>query len=519
MQSADPAQTNPAAGSATPPRRAWRERALVPVLLSVGMLVAVISSLGAPLIPTIARVHHVPLGAAQWSLTVTMLMGAVSTPLMGRLGDGPHRRRVILAGLAVVLFASLLAALPTGFAGLLVGRGLQGIGLGLTPLAMATARDALPHERARHAVATLSLTSAAGIGLGYPLTGLLAQYLGLQAGFWFAAVAAALALAALALVLPASPSRPRNPLDVAGAVLLAGGMAGLLYAATVGEHWGWASPRLLALAGISVLLLVWWVVHELRTAHPLVDVRLVKDREVLAANLTALLSGVAMYVMLSLVSQYVQTPESAGYGFGASVVVAGLVLVPFSAASMVSGRLVRLVSGTVSLAHVLAAGCVLSLCGTALFAWKHDGMWQVLVTMGLIGLGAGVTMSVMPALIVSSVPAHETGSAMSFNQVVKYIGYSMGSAFAATVLASHTTGGGMPAEGGYRVAALSSCAVWVVTALSGWLLARARRTTGPDTSAPAGSDAPGLVRGTRAESRTVAVTQGENEARADTEAR
>ncbi|GAA0481210.1 MFS transporter [Streptomyces olivaceiscleroticus] len=460
----------------TPSRR---ERALVPVLLSVGMLVAIISSLGAPLIPTIARVDHVSLDVAQWSLTVTMLVGAVVTPLMGRLGDGPQRRRVILGGLALTLVGSLLAALPSGFTGLVVGRALQGIGIALTPLAMATARDALPPERARHAVATLSLTSAAGVGLGYPLTGVLAQYLGLHAGFWFAALAAALALAALAFVLPPSPRRPKNPLDVLGAVLLAAGLAGLLYATTVGGHWGWASGRLLGLVAVSVVLLAWWVVHELRTAHPLVDMRLVRDRSVLASDLTALLSGVGMYVMLSMVPQYIQTPESAGYGFGASVVVAGLILTPFSVASMVSGRLVRLVSRTVPPGRLLPLGCLICLCGTALFTGVRGGLWEAFVAMGLIGLGAGVTMSVMPALIVGAVPAHETSSAMSFNQVVKYIGYSAGSAFSAAVLAAHPGAQGLPAEHGYRVAGLAGCAVWVITALTGYLLVRTRRPATP----------------------------------------
>src|SRR5690242_3833703 len=80
-----------------------RQRALVPVLVFLGTVVAVISSLGAPMVPTIAAVDHVSLADAQWSLTVTMLVGAVATPVMGRLGDGPHRRTVMLAAAATVL--------------------------------------------------------------------------------------------------------------------------------------------------------------------------------------------------------------------------------------------------------------------------------------------------------------------------------------------------------------------------------------------------------------------------------
>lgn len=97
--------------SAASPRR----RALVPTLVFLGMVVAVVSSLGAPLIPAIAAKYGVALGDAQWSLTITLLVGALATPTMGRLGDGPLRRRVILAALIAVVAGSVLAALPWVF--------------------------------------------------------------------------------------------------------------------------------------------------------------------------------------------------------------------------------------------------------------------------------------------------------------------------------------------------------------------------------------------------------------------
>src|SRR5215475_13552146 len=108
-----------------------RERALVPTLVFVGLVVSAVGSLGAPLIPTVARDTGVSGAAAQWTLTSTLLVGAVATPLLGRLGDGPHRRRVVLTVLAIVLAGSVLTVLPLGFGGLLVGRCLQGVGLGL----------------------------------------------------------------------------------------------------------------------------------------------------------------------------------------------------------------------------------------------------------------------------------------------------------------------------------------------------------------------------------------------------
>ncbi|MEV0278767.1 MFS transporter [Streptomyces sp. NPDC050610] len=498
-----------------PAPSAWRQRALVPVLVSLGMLVAIISSLGAPLIPTIAAVDHVSTADAQWSLTVTMLVGAVATPAMGRLGDGPHRRRVILTGLAVVLVGSLLAALPLGFASLIAGRALQGVGMGLVPLAIATARDSVPPERARSALSTLSLTTAAGVGIGYPVTGLLAENLGMYAGFWFAVIATAVALVTAAVVLPAAPQRPAHPMDTPGAVLLTLGMSGLLFTLTQGEHWGWGSPRLLALGAVSVLLLTGWVLQELRCDHPLVDLRLVRDRTVFAAHLTTMMGGIGMYLLISLVTRYVQTPSSAGYGFGASVVVTGLILVPFSAGSLVAGRVVRILVRNRPPVRMLPVSCLFSLAALLTFVFAHDSLWEVFVTMALAGLGVGVSFAVTPGLIVEGVPAHETGSAMSFNQVVKYIGYSAGSALSAVILqAAGTPGQELPPESGYRTAGLTGCAIWAATAVVAYVLIRmgargasaragaerravvASSGPGPDS---AGTDGANLVAGTGAE--------------------
>jgi MFS family permease len=452
-----------------------RQRALVPVLVFLGMVVAVVSSLGAPLVPTIATVDHISLSDAQWSLTITLLVGAVATPTLGRLGDGPHRRRVILGATAVVLLGSVLAALPLGFGFLVAGRGLQGVGLGLVPLAIATARDALPAERSRPAVALLSITTVAGVGLGYPLTGLIAQSLGVHAGFWFGAIISALALTGAALVVPHAHGREKRPLDALGAVLLGVALAVLLLVLSEGESWGWASARLLGLTAVALLLLAGWTAHELRTAHPLVDLRTLRNRAVLTADVCGLIAGVAMYMLMSMVTRFVQTPGAAGYGFGASVLVAGLVLLPFSAASVASSKLVPLLARRTSTALVLPIGCVISLLSMVMFLYARSSLWELFVVMGVAGLGVGCTFAVMPGLIVNAVPAHETGSAISFNQVLRTVGYSTGSVLSAVVLEAHTPVGHLlPDNSGYQAAAWLGCAVWVVAAVVTIVLPRRR---------------------------------------------
>src|SRR6266568_7847727 len=173
-------------------RRPTSPRLLAAVLVFLAVQSTAVASLGTPLLPTVQRVERVSLAASQWTLTITLLAGAVATPLMGRLGDGRLRRRTTVGAVAVMLAGCVLSAVPlsaqpAGFAVFLAGRALQGAGLGLVPLATAVARDDLPAARSRSAIAAIGVTTAAGIGIGYPLVGLLAQTLGLYAPFWCAA--------------------------------------------------------------------------------------------------------------------------------------------------------------------------------------------------------------------------------------------------------------------------------------------------------------------------------------------
>jgi len=130
-------------------RRPVSPRLLAAVLVFLAVQSTAVASLGTPLLPTVQRVEQVSLAASQWTLTITLLAGAVATPLMGRLGDGRLRRLTTVGAVAVMLAGCVLSALPVGFPAFLAGRALQGAGLGLVPLATAVARDDLPAERSR----------------------------------------------------------------------------------------------------------------------------------------------------------------------------------------------------------------------------------------------------------------------------------------------------------------------------------------------------------------------------------
>lgn len=451
-------------------------RALVPVLVAVCTIVAVVSSVGAPLIPTVAETYGVSFTGAQWSLTIAMLTGAVTVPVLGRLGDGPRRRPVVIGALVVVFLGCVFAAIPGNFAMLVIGRGLQGIGLGLMPLAMAVARDHLGAARARSCVAALSVTAVAGIGLGYPLTGVIAHYWGFHACFVVAAAATLVVLVASIVVIPSSSHLTRHPLDVVGAVSLGIGLTALLLAISSGGQWGWTSWRTAGCFGAGAVVLALWARHELRCAHPIVQLGLLRNRSVMTADVTGLLAGIGMFVLSSSVIRFVQTPVDTGYGLGRSAMVAGLVLVPFSLASVAANKLLPFTTRWLPRNLIMPIGALAFVAALLLFMLGRSELWVVFVVMATAGLGVGFTFAAMPAFIVSAVPAHETGSALGVNQVTRTVGGAVGSAASATVLAAYTLPGSVyPTSGGYTATALAGVVLWLVTGLLALAIPYARR--------------------------------------------
>ncbi|MFJ5938620.1 MFS transporter [Streptomyces sp. NPDC093071] len=458
-----------------------RPPALLPSLMFTSLTVSVISTLGAPMVPTIAREQHVSLSAAQWVLTATLLAGAVAGPVLGRLGDGPRRRAAIQASLVGVLVGSVLAATAPGLPLLLAGRALQGMGMGLLPLTIAVARDHLPPKRMRSGIASLSITTSVGAGIGYPLTGVIAQHLDHRAGFWFAALLSAAALVVVRWVVPEGSSTPSRPLDLSGAALLCSGLALVLLAVSQGVAWGPVSGATLGCLGGGAVLLALWVFQARRTPHPLVDVRLMRNRAVLAANTTALLTGVGMFGVLSLVNLYTQVPAEAGYGFRLSLTATGLVLLPMSVGSVAANRLASALVSRFGPFRVLPLGSlVVTLDLVALALWR-DHMAVLVLGTFLLGAGVGAAYAVMPLLIVRHVPASETGSATSFNQVLRTVGGSVGSAAISAIMLAFTPAGSLlPYDDAYTTALLATAAATFLGVVAAVALPP-RRSTAPVT--------------------------------------
>lgn len=455
----------------------------MPALVYAALCTAVVSSLGMLLVPSIAEEMQVSVSTAQWMLTINLLVGAISTPVMGRLSDGPHKKPLLLSSLVVILIGSLLAAAAPNFAIFLLGRALQGLSYGIVPVTIALARRYLPERQVRPAISTLSVTVTMGIGIGYPLTGLIAGVADVRIAFWCAALFVATAVVVVFRAIPAGSDErsPRMPFDFVGAALLGLGLGTLLLGVSEGPNIGWGSPQTIGIFSIAALSLIAWVWTAWTLEHPLINLRVFRKIEVVLANLTAIGLGAALYIGMSISSLVAQAPASTGYGLAMPVLWAGFVMLPLSVGSFGANRLVRRLAHRVGLTSLLPTGTGLVMASGFLLWFAHSALWELLIGMFLFGLGIGASYAAMPALIERSVATTELGSSVSFNQVLRTIGSSFGTAISGAVLAAagngldhHATGSGIT----LTLAIGALICTMVFCALMAHRILR-RRTSGP----------------------------------------
>ncbi|MGW7695509.1 MFS transporter [Streptomyces asiaticus] len=502
-QSAPPRVAEPlsAAPSGTPlPREVGG--GFVAVLAFCGIAVSVMQTLVVPLVTELPQLLHTTSSNASWVVTATLLAGAVSTPVMGRLGDMFGKRRMLMVALALMVIGSLTCAVTSDLVVMVIGRAIQGGAMGAIPLGISVMRDELPPHKLGSAMALMSSSLGIGGALGLPAAAFVAQHTNWHVLFYGAAGLGAISIALVLAVVPESSVRTPSRFDVIGALGLTAGLVCLLLPITKGGDWGWTSGTTLGLFGASVVILLLWGVFELRTAEPLVDLRTTARRQVLLTNLTSIMVGFSFYAMSLILPQLLQLPEATGYGLGQSMVMAGLYFAPMGVAMMLvsplsarinaaSGPKVSLVLGLLVIGATYGAGLVMI-----------DHIWQIVVLSTALGVGIGIAYSAMPTLIVSAVPAAETGAANGLNTLMRSIGMSTSSAVVGVILAHQTIdfgGVALPSKDGFQVSFLVACAASVGGLLIALCLPgrqRAKRTasSGPvATSAPVADPVPAAV--------------------------
>ncbi|MFF2523209.1 MFS transporter [Streptomyces liangshanensis] len=424
---------------ATPqPAPAPHARFLVAVLAFCGVVVAVMQTLVVPLLPHIPQLTGATPTAASWLVTVTLLTGAVCTPVLGRVGDMYGKRRVLLASLGVLVAGSVLCAVSSQIAVLIAGRALQGAALAVVPLGISIMRDELPPARVLPSIGLMSSTLGIGAAIGLPVAALVVEHYDWHTMFWASAGLGLLDMVLVLLVVPESPVRSRGRFDAPGALGLSAALVSLLLAVTQGGSWGWTSVRTLGLLALAVLIGLVWGAYELRTTSPMVDLRVSSKPAVLLTNVAALLIGFAFYANSLSTAQMVQEPKATGYGLGASIVVSGLCLLPGGLAMVALSPVSARISAKYGPKTALALAAAILAVGYVVRFFTSHHFWTIILGATVVAAGTAIAYSALPALVMRAVPVSETGAANGLNTLMRSVGQAFCSAVVAAVLANVT---------------------------------------------------------------------------------
>ncbi|MFJ8039946.1 MFS transporter [Kitasatospora sp. NPDC096147] len=463
---------------------------VLPALVLAMLAFSVVQTAVVPILPSLAKELDVSGSSITWLMTANLLSAAVLTPLLGRFGDLRGRKPMLLVSLGGLVAGSALAVGTHSFTWLVVARVLQGAGGGVLPLAISIVRDELPKEKVTGGVALISASMGVGSGLGLVATGLLLEHWDYKSIFWMGLGFGLLAVALVALRVPTDPVVDKNGgADPLGALTLAGWLSALLIAVSQGNTWGWTSNRTLGLfAAAAVIALVWGII-EVKVKHPLVDMKMMARPAVAFTNISGLLIGFGMYGSFMVISNFAQTPEKlAHYGFTATVLHAGVMLLPSALGSMVAAPVGALLIARRGPRLPLVLGGLLGAAGMVYLALRHSAEGDIYFASAVFGLGVGLAYAAMPAYINGAVPAEQSGIANGMNAVLRTVGGAIGTAVMAAILTGDTMKLPIPVQlptlDAYKHAFWVAAAVCLVAAVVPFAIRRIKETPAP-VEAPA----------------------------------
>ena len=437
-------------GMLSGPREAERvhPNVILAVLSLAAVTYAVLSSAVIPALTTLQHSLNASETGVTWLLTAFLLSASIGTAIIGKLGDMYGKQRLLVWTLLTLAAGTLLAALSTSLAMLIVARVIQGVAGGIFPLAFGIARDEFPADRVAGSIGLMSAILGVGGGLGLVVGGLIDEHLNWHWLFWIPLPIMIAAAVCAWRFIPESPVRSPGRVNWTAAALMSAGLSAVLIAIAKTSTWGWTGPKTLVLLTFGLALCCVWILVELRSSNPLIDMTMMRVRGVWTANLAAFLVGAGLYAWFLLLPQLAQLPRSTGFGYGASVVIAGLYLLPCAIGMGTLGSLAGRVERRFGSRRALVAGAAVSAvaCGWLTFTSRHP--YDLLVSSLLLGIGIGLAFAALGNLIVQAVPPYQTGVASGMNTVLRTLGGALGGQIAATFVAASTLRG-LPAQTGF----------------------------------------------------------------------
>jgi EmrB/QacA subfamily drug resistance transporter len=417
-----------------------RQRWIALVVLCLGFLMIILdATIVNVALPSIQNDLGFSQSGLAWVVNAYLIAFGGLLLLAGRLGDLIGRRRVFLTGLVAFTTASLICGLAQSRGVLIGARFVQGIGGALTSaviLGMIVTMFQQPRERAK-AIGVYSFVASSGASIGLLAGGVLTQTINWHWIFFVnLPIGVATFFLARRLIENDEGIGVDKGADTPGAVLITGALMLAVYTIVEARDYGWGSLHTLGLGAVALGLLAGFIARQATAANPLMPLRVFRSRNVWAANLIQTLMVAGMFGMFFLGALYLQRV------LGFDPVEVGLAFLPVSVGIGVlslgfSERLITRFGPKVP----LIPGLVLIIAGLLLFARSpvDASYWtDVLPSMVMLGIGAGIAFPALMTLAMSGATPEDSGLASGLVNTTQQVGGALGLAVLATLSTTRT---------------------------------------------------------------------------------
>jgi MFS family permease len=423
--------------AAEPPKDLYYARRVLLTVTVVSLMINYVETMVIPGIPTIQKDFGTTSTVASWITSALLIVGSITAPLFGKLGDSYGKKRMFLIALGFYTVGVGVAGFSPSIYFLLASRAVQGVGFAIVPLALAIITDTFPKERIAPAQGIISGTFAIGASVGLILGSYVVQDLGWPYAFHTALILSIILIAASAKVLKKDTSTGKSKVDYIGAAILMAGIALTLIYITEGPNLGWFSANSLVFLIPGLALTVFFFIYENRRTSPLIHLALLRVRNVLVANIIGIISGIAMFLLFFAVVYYAQQPPP--FGLNLSIITTGLTLAPATLVMLILGPLMGRAVARIGPKPVLFAASAILIVGLFLFIFNR-------ATTEMITLDAAVTLAGAVSLIIPivnmvsvSVPKESVAVNLGVNTMLRNIGGAIGPVLATSIMTSYTS--------------------------------------------------------------------------------